>query len=57
VLERAQRAGAVRPDLKMKELILLIVGISRATQHHSWNGRSQAKVLQIVFDGLRPAHG
>lgn len=57
LLERAQRAGAVRSDLKMKELILLIVGISRATQHHSWNAKSQTKVLQILFDGLRPAHG
>jgi AcrR family transcriptional regulator len=57
LLERAQRANAVRSDLKMKELILLIVGISRATQHHSWNAKSQAKVLEIVFDGLRPAHG
>jgi AcrR family transcriptional regulator len=56
VLERAQRVDAVRADLKMKELILLIVGISRATQHHSWNAKSQAKVLEIVFDGLRPAH-
>lgn len=57
LLEQAQRANAVRSDLKMKELILLIVGISRATQHHSWNAKSQAKVLEIVFDGLRPTRG
>ncbi|HEU5030680.1 MAG TPA: helix-turn-helix domain-containing protein [Spirillospora sp.] len=50
LLERAQRAGAVRADIGPAEVTALLAGISYAA------GRAGGSddVLRIAFDGLRP---
>lgn len=54
LLDRAQRAGAVRPDVDIDQVMRLVAGIAMATdectgsrQHH---GRH---LLDLVFDGLQ----
>jgi AcrR family transcriptional regulator len=54
LLTRAQRAAAVRPDIRVSELVALLVGISRATEHSGGDPEIQARTLAVVFDGLRP---
>ncbi|MGI5330699.1 TetR/AcrR family transcriptional regulator [Actinomadura nitritigenes] len=53
LLERAQRAGAVRADIGPAEVTALLAGISFAA------GRAGGSddVLRIAFDGLRPQDG
>jgi AcrR family transcriptional regulator len=55
LLTRAQRAGAVRDDVRVTELMALLVGTSRAVEHAGWDPDVQARTLCVVFDGLRPA--
>lgn len=54
LLTRAQRAGAVRDDIRLPELIALLIGASRAAEHAGRNTDLQARALAVVFDGLRP---
>jgi AcrR family transcriptional regulator len=54
LLARAQRAGAVRDDIGVAELIALVVGASRAAEHTTGDHAIRARTLQVVFDGLRP---
>jgi AcrR family transcriptional regulator len=54
LLIRAQRAGAVRDDIGVTELIALVVGASRAAEHAGWDRAVRARTLRVVFDGLRP---
>ncbi|CNF90160.1 Possible transcriptional regulatory protein TetR [Mycobacterium tuberculosis] len=53
LLERAQRAGAVRTDVGAGEVMALLAGMSYAA------GRAGARgeVLRIALDGLRPCPG
>ncbi|ETK37838.1 TetR/AcrR family transcriptional regulator [Microbispora sp. ATCC PTA-5024] len=52
LLGRAQRAGAVRADMGVEELVALLIGASRAAEHVGPEVRRHT--LDIVFDGLRP---
>jgi len=54
LLTRAQRAGAVRDDIGVTELIALVVGASRAAEHAGWDRDVQTRTLAVVFAGLRP---
>jgi AcrR family transcriptional regulator len=54
LLRRAQRAGAVRDDVGVPELIALMIGASRSAQHASRDPHLRARALEILFDGLRP---
>ncbi len=54
LLSRAQRAGAVRDDVRVPELIAVLVGTSRAAEHAGADAGLKARALAIVFDGLRP---
>jgi AcrR family transcriptional regulator len=55
LLERAQRAGAVRDDVGVDELIALLVGASRAARHAGQDPGVRARTVAVAFDGLRPA--
>jgi AcrR family transcriptional regulator len=55
LLAHAQRAGDIRDDIGVPELIALVVGASRAVEHAGWDGKVRARTLRVVFDGLRPA--
>jgi hypothetical protein len=54
LLARAQRAGAVRDDIGVAELVALLVGTSRAVEHADFAPRVQGRILRVVLDGLRP---
>jgi AcrR family transcriptional regulator len=53
LLSRAQRAGAVRDDVGVNELIALLAGTSRAAEFAGWDRDTTARTLAVVFDGLR----
>lgn len=54
LLVRAQKAGAVRPDVGLPELMALLVGASRAVEH-AGSDDVRARIVRIILDGLRPA--
>jgi AcrR family transcriptional regulator len=52
LLERAQAAGAVRPDVALPELYALLIGMSRAGAYAQLDPGVRARALRVVFDGL-----
>jgi AcrR family transcriptional regulator len=52
LLERAQQAGAVRPDVTVAELHALVVGAMAAEKR---SGVERGKLTRIIGDGLRRA--
>ncbi|MQY08523.1 TetR/AcrR family transcriptional regulator [Actinomadura macrotermitis] len=54
LLARAQRAGAVRADLTVPEVAAVVTGAARAAEFCGPDGRLRARVLGVIFDGLRP---
>ncbi|GGV22321.1 TetR family transcriptional regulator [Streptomyces filipinensis] len=54
LLAAAQRAGAVRPELGLPELIALIVGTGTATEQLATDPVARERVFDVVFGGLRP---
>lgn len=54
LLDRAQQAGAVRPDLGLPELIALLAGTSTTMEHLGADPAAQQRIFEVVFDGLRP---
>jgi AcrR family transcriptional regulator len=57
LLGRAQRAGAVRPDLRMPELMAILTAACLAAEHSQWDAQLRSRTLAVIFDGLRPRHG
>jgi AcrR family transcriptional regulator len=57
LLDRARQAGAVRSDLGVAEVFALLVGASRAAEYAGTDQDLAARVLAIVFDGMRPRPG
>jgi AcrR family transcriptional regulator len=53
LLVRAQRAGAVRSDIGVADMIALLVGASHAVEHAP-NASVRDRIIAIVMDGLRP---
>jgi AcrR family transcriptional regulator len=52
LLVRAQEAGAVRRDIGIRELLVLIVGASHAVQHAGGDPDLEAQAIRVVLDGL-----
>ena len=52
-LQRAQQAGAVRPDLGLPELMALLVGASSALEHAGPDPSVRDATLGVVLDGMR----
>lgn len=58
LLQRAQRAGAVRPDVTMPDLIVLLKGLMHSLQDVPPGPAGAAqrdRVIAVVMDGLRQA--
>jgi AcrR family transcriptional regulator len=53
LLVRAQRAGAVREDVGMPEVLGLLSGACLAAKQQRWDAERRARTLGVVFDGLR----
>jgi AcrR family transcriptional regulator len=54
ILTRAQRAGAVRDDADITEVMAVLAGMTLAAEHAGWDRELRGRALRIVFDGLRP---
>ncbi|WP_245930105.1 TetR/AcrR family transcriptional regulator [Allonocardiopsis opalescens] len=57
LLDRAQRAGAVRPQVRPDEVTALLTGVCQGALHGGWDADLRARTLELVFAGLRPAAG
>lgn len=57
LLARAQQAGAVRPDLRLPELMAILTAACLAAEHSQWDAQLRARTLAIMFDGMRPQPG
>lgn len=53
LLERARAAGAVRPALRIGDLIALVNAISLATEHSPDTDEAD-RLLDVAIDGIRP---
>jgi AcrR family transcriptional regulator len=53
LLRNAQRAGAVRAELRVEDVIALLAGASRAAEVAA-TGPSRNRVLTVILDGIRP---
>jgi AcrR family transcriptional regulator len=53
LLTRAQQANAVRNDVRIPDLIALLVGATRAFEHLRADPDAQARTLAIMLDGIR----
>jgi AcrR family transcriptional regulator len=51
LLERAQKAGAVRPDVTAMDVMRLMHGIGVAVEHSPGDAD---RLLSMMFDGMRP---
>ncbi|WP_326821849.1 TetR/AcrR family transcriptional regulator [Streptosporangium sp. NBC_01756] len=54
LLARSQRAGAVREDVGVDEVVALLTGVCQGALHAGWDRDLQRRTLAVVFDGLRP---
>ena len=52
LLDRAVRAGRVRPDIRGEELLLAVVGMCMLRDQHGWQA-SVARLIDTLVDGLR----
>jgi hypothetical protein len=53
LLVRAQDAGAVRSDLRLDEMLALLVGASHAAERARSDERLRVRVAAVVIDGMR----
>ncbi|MCP2334794.1 SbtR family transcriptional regulator [Actinomadura rupiterrae] len=54
LLVRAQEAGAVRSDVRVDEVLVLLASTSQAALHPGWSPDLQRRTLVTVFRGLSP---
>jgi AcrR family transcriptional regulator len=54
LLERAQKAGAVRSDVSAADVFTLVMGTVGAADRQGAGGAERKRLLVVIFDGLRP---
>ncbi len=54
LVERAQRAGAVRADVSAGDVLTLVMGTVGAADRNGAGPAERKRLLQVIFDGLRP---
>jgi len=54
LLARARRAGAVREDVRITEVMALLTSTCQGALQAGWDTDLQRRALTIIFDGLRP---
>ena len=54
LLANAQKAGTVRKDVEVPELMALMAGAFHAVEHATNSRETAMRALAIIFDGLRP---
>jgi AcrR family transcriptional regulator len=53
LLERAQKARAVRDDVEAVDVLTLVMGSVGAADRHGAGPRERNRLLAVIFDGLR----
>jgi AcrR family transcriptional regulator len=53
LLSRAQEAGGIRSDIRLADLMSLLVGASRAVEHLGPHSDAHDRVIGVIFAGLR----
>ncbi|MET7402904.1 helix-turn-helix domain-containing protein [Dactylosporangium sp. NPDC005572] len=53
LLVRAQRSGAVRPDITVGDVVALMIGTARALEQAGPDPATQDRLRSVVADGLR----
>jgi AcrR family transcriptional regulator len=53
LLRRAQRAGAVRSDISVDDVLVLLTGVAYAICHSGADDERTRQLLAIMYDGLR----
>lgn len=53
LLARAQRAGAVRDDVSIQEIMALIAGAMGTLERSGITAKGRERMLAVIFDGLR----
>jgi AcrR family transcriptional regulator len=54
LLIRAQKAGAVRPDVGIDEVMALLISTCQGALQAAWDDELQRRALAVIFRGLRP---
>lgn len=54
LLDRAQRAGAVRRDTDIEGVMAVLTGMCLGAEYGGWDRDRQDRALNMVFDGMRP---
>jgi hypothetical protein len=54
LLVRAQKAGAVRDDVQVPEVMALMVGAARMAEHAASDRHLRSRTVAVLLDGLRP---
>lgn len=54
LLERAQSAKAVRPDVTAADVLTLVMGTVGAADRHGAGPEERNRLVAVIFDGLRP---
>jgi len=54
LLADAQRAGAVRPEVELPDLVAILIGAGAMLEHLADHPASARRALTVVVDGLRP---
>lgn len=55
LLDRAQKAGAVRREIRPDEVIALLTSACQGALLAGWDHDLQRRTLAIIFDGFRPS--
>lgn len=53
LLSRAQQAGGIRTDIRIEDLLSLLIGASRAVEHLGTESDAHDRVIGVIFNGLR----
>jgi AcrR family transcriptional regulator len=53
LLERAQKAGKVRKDVSVEEVLSLVSAASAANERYGGDSKSRARMLTVICDGLK----
>ncbi|MEU4426417.1 helix-turn-helix domain-containing protein [Actinoplanes sp. NPDC024001] len=54
LLTTAQSSGAVTSDVRLPEVMALLVSLCQGALHGGWDQALQSRILDVVFTGLRP---
>ena len=57
ILDRSQRAGSVRPDIEVADIVVLLMAVrSIADVCDTKSSKPSLRFLELLLDGLRPGH-